>query len=53
MRLLTNLHPAVVLVYIVSLLGVVMFTRHPLVIALALMGSVLFLVAAVGMQAAG
>jgi len=53
LRLLTNLHPAVVLVYIVSLLGVVMFTRHPLVIALALMGSVLFLVAAVGMQAAG
>lgn len=40
------------LAYIASLMGVIMFTRHPLVIALAYIGAVLFLVAAEGMQGA-
>lgn len=52
MRFLGNLHPAVLLAYIASLMGVVMFTRHPLVIALALTGAVFFLVAAEGIRSA-
>lgn len=52
MRLLSNLHPAVLLAYIVVLMGVIMFTRHPLVILLAYAGAALFLVAAEGMPAA-
>lgn len=50
MRFLTNLHPAVLLAYIATVMGLVMFTRHPLVIGLALGGAVLFLLASEGLQ---
>ena len=52
MRLLSNLHPAVLLAYIVTLMGVIMFTRHPIVILLAYVGAALFLMAVEGMFAA-
>lgn len=50
MRFLTNLHPTVLLAYIATVMGLVMFTRHPLVIGLALGGAVLFLLASEGLQ---